>query len=80
MGYCLSDNRELFLGQKPVFGRLVRLDPFVQGIGLGLAICEMIVRKMKAGSVMTPNPAKMSNFGLPYRINLSNPPENRLIS
>lgn len=29
-----------------IFGRFVKLNSFVQGIGLGLAICQMIVEKM----------------------------------
>lgn len=54
--------------QKRIFGRFVKLNGFIQGIGLGLSICETIVRHMggEIGIESTENKGSTFWFTIPY--------------
>lgn len=80
-GYQLIENNNLYFyvkdtgcgipvdKQKDIFGRFIKLNSFVQGSGLGLSICEMIVTHMNGHIGVESEEGKGSEFWftIPYK-------------
>jgi len=65
--------------QEKIFGRFVKLNHFVQGTGLGLSLCQLIVDRL-GGTIQVESELGMGttfSFTIPYvPADLNNPPDN----